>query len=152
MCKEGSEPGIALKTTTFSFQELLIFVLLKDQGDSDGLPLFPSLVGEVAGIDGAHPTLMLAFSQKETGVHLGMASLAVFQALRLCTPCCAGCWWSCSTVFSMLSLPEYNQHLSPVSEMMEYPAHKDNLQSFLCWVWLECWRAVLKSLISRCSY
>lgn len=76
------------KNTMFSFEELLTCVLLKDQGDSDGMPLFPSMVEEVAGTNGAHPTLILAFSQKEAGVYLGMDRSSVFQALRLCTPCC----------------------------------------------------------------
>lgn len=49
----------------------------------DGMPLFPSVVREVAGMNGVHPTLVLAFSQKETREYIEMDKLAVFQALSL---------------------------------------------------------------------
>lgn len=97
---------------------------------SDGVPLFPFMVREVAGLNGAHPTLVLSFHQKETRVYIW----TVFQASSLhvtivhCAVAVAGGYVQQCSVW--LNLPQSKHHLCPVSEMMEYPAHKDNLLLF----------------------
>lgn len=100
---------------------------------SDGMPLFPSMVREVAGMNGAHPTV-LALSQKETRVYIGTDKSAVFQASSLhviivhhAVVLASGYVQQCS---AWLNLPESKHHLCPVSEVMEYPAQEDNLLLF----------------------
>jgi len=82
-------------------------------------------------MSGAQPTLVLAFTQKETRVYIGTGKLAVFQASSLhltivhhTVIVARGSVQQCS---AQLHLPESKQHLCPVSAAMEYPAHEDNL-------------------------